>query len=211
MAAVPPVCKFASGGGAVRSRSLTARRWTSGLLHVLASGFLLTLSGSCLCATTYAYDPVGRLSSVNDGNGTLISYTYDVAGNILSNTVTKVAGLATLDVDGSVTQTKYDALTDGLLIIRYMFGLTGASLTAGALGATATRTDPVAIKAYLDGLGLSVDIDGNGRVDALTDGLLVLRYLFGLRGASLISGAVDPLGTRKTAADIETYLQSLLP
>ena len=30
--------------------------------------------------------------------------------------------------------------------------------------------------------GAVLDIDGNGAVDALTDGLLVLRYLFGLTG-----------------------------
>ena len=33
------------------------------------------------------------------------------------------------------------------------------------------------------------DIDGNGIVDALTDGLLLLRYLFGLFGNDLINGA----------------------
>jgi len=39
--------------------------------------------------------------------------------------------------------------------------LTGSALTNGALGITATRTDPVVIKAYLDGMGLALDIDGN--------------------------------------------------
>lgn len=47
--------------------------------------------------------------------------------------------VSTLDIDGSTTAGKYDALTDGLLIIRYMLGRTGASLTDGAVGATATR------------------------------------------------------------------------
>jgi len=35
-------------------------------------------------------------------------------------------------------------------VLRYLFGLTGTALTNGALGATATRTDPAAIKAYLE-------------------------------------------------------------
>ena len=35
-----------------------------------------------------------------------------------------------------------------------------------------------------------LDIDGNGSYDALTDGLLILRYLFGLSGDSLIAGVV---------------------
>jgi len=114
-------------------------------------------------------------------------------------------------VDASVATTKYDALTDGLLIIRYLFGLTGTSLTASAVGATATRTDPAAIKAYLDGIRPALDVDGNGAADALTDGLLIIRYLFGLRGSSLIAGAVSPQATRTTAAAIEAYIQTLMP
>ena len=54
-----------------------------------------------------------------------------------------------------------------------------------------------------------LDIDGNGTVDALTDGLLVLRYTFGLRGQPLIVGAIGGGATRTTAAQIEGYLQSL--
>jgi hypothetical protein len=48
-------------------------------------------------------------------------------------------------------------------------------------------------------------------VDALTDGLLVLRYMFGLRGGALIAGAIDPLATRTTPDAIEAYLQTLMP
>ena len=81
----------------------------------------------------------------------------------------------------------------------------------GQLGSTATCTDPAAMKTYLDLIRPALDIDGNGTADALTDGLLVIRYLFGLRGASLIAGAVEPLATRKTATDIEAYIQTLMP
>ena len=92
-----------------------------------------------------------------------------------------------------------------------MFGLTGTSLTAGALGSTATRNTPELIKAYLDANRSTFDIDGDGNVDALTDGLLVLRYLFGLRGASLIQGAFVAGAPRNTAALIENYLGTLIP
>ena len=37
----------------------------------------------------------------------------------------------TLDIDRSITQTKYDALTDGVLVVRYLFGLTGDALVSG--------------------------------------------------------------------------------
>src|SRR5206468_2260567 len=34
-----------------------------------------------------------------------------------------------------------DALTDGLVVLRYLFGLTGAPFMSNALGGTATRAD----------------------------------------------------------------------
>jgi hypothetical protein len=51
-----------------------------------------------------------------------------------------------------------------------------------------------------------LDVDGNGLSDALTDGLLTLRFLFGFRGATLINGAVALDCTRCDAPAIEGYL-----
>ncbi len=56
-----------------------------------------------------------------------------------------------------------------------------------------------------------LDIDANGSFDALTDGLIILRYAFGLRGQSLIDGVISEDAMRAKAADIETYIESLLP
>ncbi len=56
------------------------------------------------------------------------------------------------------------------------------------------------------------DIDGDGTSEPLTDALLLLRYGFGFRGATLITGAVDLVNcARCTAADIEAFIDSLLP
>jgi DNA-binding beta-propeller fold protein YncE len=55
------------------------------------------------------------------------------------------------------------------------------------------------------------DIDGDGESDPLTDGLLVLRYLFGFTGQTLVTGAVDGANcTRCTAPVIEAFLEALL-
>ena len=62
-----------------------------------------------------------------------------------------------------------------------------------------------------NGIKSNLDVDGNGTTEALTDELMILRYLFGLRGQSLIGGAIGSGATRTTAAAIETYIQSLLP
>jgi hypothetical protein len=56
-----------------------------------------------------------------------------------------------------------------------------------------------------------LDIDQNGSFDALTDGLILLRYAFGLRGGSLIDGVIDTNANRTTAAEIEAHIQSLVP
>ena len=50
------------------------------------------------------------------------------------------------------------------------------------------------------------DIDGNGRPEATTDGLLMTRHLLGLRGAALVSGALGAGASRTLPADIESYL-----
>jgi hypothetical protein len=114
--------------------------------------------------------------------------------------------IGTLDVDanGSV-----QALTDGLLFLRFAFTLTGPALTNGAVGAGCTRCDAPSIAAYLAGLGLALDVDGTGTVQPLTDGLLVLRFLFGLTDGPLTSSAVGAGCGRCDATTILPYLQSL--
>lgn len=54
----------------------------------------------------------------------------------------------TLDFDGNGAQ---DALTDGLLVLRALFGLTGNAVTANAIGDNAKRGDWPALRAHLNG------------------------------------------------------------
>jgi len=114
-----------------------------------------------------------------------------------------------LDIDGNQNA---DALTDGLLIIRYLFGLKGGdSLIENALDIKGTRLTSESIGAYIEGGMNYLDIDGNTYSDALTDGLLILRYLFGIsEGSSLIQDAVDPAGTRTSSEAIKSYIDSLI-
>ena len=51
----------------------------------------------------------------------------------------------------------------------------------------------------------TLDIDGDGTVDALTDGLLVVRYLLGLRNSALVANAVNACATRDATA-IQVHL-----
>ena len=105
-----------------------------------------------------------------------------------------------------------DPLTDGMLFMRYAFGLRGYNLIDGVVAPDASIVSEGEIEASLayafDFIG---DIDGNGSVDALTDGLLLTRYLFGFTGDALIDAIVAEDATRTSAADIEAYIQSMMP
>jgi hypothetical protein len=56
---------------------------------------------------------------------------------------------------------------------------------------------------------LTLDVDGSGDIQPLTDGLLVLRYEFGFRGSTLITAAVAANCSRCDAPSIEAYLGSV--
>ena len=92
-----------------------------------------------------------------------------------------------------------------------MFGLDGSALVTGTVSSDAAYTTSGDIEARIATLGDLADIDGNGQIDALTDGLLTLRYLFGLEGDTLINGVVASDATRTSADQIEMHLKTLMP
>ena len=107
-----------------------------------------------------------------------------------------------LDIDGNG---EIDALTDGLLAVYYLFGF--FNLLGNAVGAGASRDSDDEIINYLNGArDTMLDVDGNGLADALTDGLVLIGYMFGQRGEGLINRRIGDGATRTTAAEIEQFL-----
>ena len=111
------------------------------------------------------------------------------------------------DMDNNGTA---DALTDGLLLLRYAFGLRGSSLIKGVI-AEDSSLSLAEIEAEIETTLLIADIDGDGQVDALTDGLILLRHLFGLSGDPLVFGAISAEATRSSVIEITDYLISYMP
>jgi len=126
---------------------------------------------------------------------------------LLSVTVPQ-GDLASLDVD---LNGQADALTDGVVIIRHLFGFSGTALTEGAVDPAGQRTDPTEIATYLDSIRPSLNVDLNQQADALTDGIVIMRSLFGFTGTSLIDGAIDPGGQRTDPAAIAPFLDNMNP
>ena len=121
-------------------------------------------------------------------------------------TPTNTGGLATLDIDGN---SKVRALTDGMLVLRYLFGTRDAALIAGVVGTGCTRCNDTQIENYIESIVAQLDIDDDGEREALFDGVLVIRWLFGMRGDALVVNAVDAdCGDRCDAAEISPYLDA---
>jgi alpha-tubulin suppressor-like RCC1 family protein len=113
-----------------------------------------------------------------------------------------------IDGDGQV-----NALTDGILIVRYLFGLIvyNDTIHSDLIDPEAIRTTNSDIWTYLNsGYGM-LDIDGNNTSDSLTDGLLILRYMFGIEGDALIENAISIDASRNTADEVIPYIKQYLP
>ena len=140
----------------------------------------------------------GTPSSSDTGSMDVQVTAQDSEGGTASDTfqltISEAETNFSLDVDGNG---KAEALSDGILAVRYLFGFRGSELTAGALGEGATRTEPAAIAEYLDEASQAMDVDGNGQADALTDGILMTRALFGFEGQPLTQGALGE-GAQRT-------------
>ncbi len=187
-----PVNPLAVAGASSSAVVYTAA--PSGVCVVAANTAVVTMAGIGDCAI-----------SANQGGD---------ATHAAATPVTRtVAIVASLDVDRAQVASQFHATTDGMLVMRYLLGMQGTALTAGALGDAPTRGDPVAVKAYLDAIRSKLDVDGDTVVEAATDGVLILRYLLGFRGPALINSAVaiaPRTPTRVLATDIETYIRSLM-
>ena len=153
----------------------------------------------------------GWLGSGCTGASTCVK-TLSAAANVSATFALASLGPFNLDVDGNSPVAYATEGNDGLLILRYMAGMSGATLiSGGVVSGDAARNTAAALTAYLDDLKPMLDIDGNGQVDALTDGLLISRYLLGIRGPALIAGALGINPARTTFTAIENYLAGLLP
>ena len=158
-------------------------------------------------------------SAVNNGVGDMASTSFKLSSSVGDTTFTarqtsagfvlspgfwhSVIGVTqgcVLDIDGNQT---ISATTDGLMLLRAMLGLTGTSVTAGATAPGAPRTTWAQIAPFVHLAAL--DIDGNGATAPASDGVMLLRAMFGLTGTAVTDGAV--VGGR-TWADIRNYLNT---
>jgi hypothetical protein len=153
-------------------------------------------------------DGVGDVADPDDDGDGFSDAEELVDGTNPKNRFSCKSGCFSFDIDESQAA---QPLTDGLLVIRHLFGFSGSALTAGAVAGLAGRATSEDITAYLRGADAELDIDGNGKSEPLTDGLLLIRYLFGFSGDALIAGAIGSGAARDTAAAVEAYIKARVP
>ena len=117
--------------------------------------------------------------------------------------------MCNLDIDDNGT---VNSLTDGVLVIRHLLGLTGDSLTNGAFDAGAIRTSSQEVVEYLSSRQCMamLDVDGNGQREANTDGILIMRFLADLTGEALVKNAIGAEAVRNTPASVAEFLEGVL-
>jgi beta-glucanase (GH16 family) len=145
---------------------------------------------------TAEYTTIGFSSASNAQGFGFVGYSYQLQ-----------ISPATWDID---LNGEADALTDGLLMLRHAFGLEGDALLNGAVATDSPLSD-AGVMDNMSATMVIADIDGNGTVDALTDALMLLRYLFDLNGEALVKDAVATDATRSTHEDIQQYLEAYMP
>ena len=172
------------------------------------------------CSATIAASQSVTLLATAARNAALTAWTGcdTVATNQCTLTMTGPRAVsatfmeAQLDVDDSGAPTRYDAATDGALVVRYLFGLRGSALVNGAVATGVATRSGADIAIYLDARLGSMDVDGDGVVLATTDGLMILRYMLGLRGTALTAGArLGSLNDSQIQARLATLMPQPLP
>jgi len=144
--------------------------------------------------------------TVTATNDSTISSQQAVVATVVDSTDQAIYR-TTWDFDGNG---QVDALTDGMLLVRYGFDLRDSMLVEGAVADNSSLSH-TEIQLNLDKAKDIADINGDGQVKALSDGLLLLRHLFGFDGNRLVKGAIYPQGSRQTPEDIATYINSYMP
>jgi hypothetical protein len=146
-------------------------------------------------------------ASWSDGGMALHTVTAQNAASTLTATFSAIPFVAKLDVDNDGL---VNAATDGMLVVRYLLGMRGAALMNGLpIPSNAERRDASSITEYLDAIRADLDVDGVGGASAMTDGMLIVRYMLGLTGTALTQGA--SAAGAQLSAQIQNKLDSLRP
>ena len=114
-----------------------------------------------------------------------------------------------LDVDGNQS---LSSSNDGLVIFKYLLNPDANNLhTTIANDAADDRKTSAQLKAYLDGAGDILDVDGNKSLSSSNDGLVIFKYLLNPNANNLHTTiANDASSSKTTTVDLKAYLDQYI-
>ena len=121
--------------------------------------------------------------------------------------------LSSAQDEGAITITNIDG-SSGQLLAKYgngqLYRLTLVPLSKAQASAITSTTAQTDITSDRDENISILDVDANGEVDALTDGLLLLRSMFELTDDALVTGVVDSANCKECDAEgIDQYISTV--
>ncbi len=174
-----------SGGFTPHAYSLEGGALPTGLAFN-ASTRILSGTPSALADVTRAYTAKDALGTAGTASGVV---TSDIRIRVVE---------FDLDVDDSGAITAQD----GIMIARHLLGAEAVSVAEKQTGATASEV----AGNIQDGVDLGMlDVDADNDTDG-NDGIMIARYILGLRGDELVAGMGDA-----TAATVEGKMAALTP
>jgi hypothetical protein len=139
-------------------------------------------------------------------NGVATIYVDGQPGSAWCASTTGVG--CSCDLTGNVfrsTPLTLTAVVPYYVCVRHISAAAPNVITESTLHIGATAATFRVGTGIVPGLGCTLDMDGNGATDALTDGLMILRALFNLSGSAVTNGAIGLNATRQTWSDISAF------
>ena len=139
--------------------------------------------------------------------GDVIKFENTVIGNVEFNN-SACSGTLAVNLDFESTNIS-PAQAIEPLIKSIGFQTTSASEQVRTVQVT-LRMDPLVYSTTRDIVPTApfLDVDGDGVANVFVDGIIIVRFMFNIRGDDLINGVIDPSScSRCTADDIEAYLE----
>ena len=110
------------------------------------------------------------------------------------------------DVSGGFQTIPTTVGNNAYVCVRHTAAAAVNQLSRTDLHVGGARASFIATTGSLIGGSCTLDVDGDGGIDALSDGLIMLRAMFGLTGTSVTANAIRPGATRTLWAQIQPYL-----
>jgi len=115
--------------------------------------------------------------------------------------------------EGAINITNIDGSSGQLLATDgngQLYRLTLVPLSKAQASAITSTTAQTGVTSDRDENISILDVDANGEVDALTDGLLLLRSMFELTDDALVTGVVDSVNCKECGAEgIDQYISTV--